>query len=127
MDHDEKLIKAAEIILENILTPIIYLSNNKTTEFIVYSGENKIENENFRKTAELIYTNLGITSEIIDIREFTGSEILDILSSSRIIYADDDSLSDFFSKTIITDIIFQETSKLLAIERKNKTGSYYTN
>ena len=125
MDNEIELIAAAaDIILENILTPILYYYVDEVYEFILFSDANTPE-ECFRRTEEAISMNLGISAEIIDLREFELSDRLDIVHDAYLAYCEDDTTERMFQAAVMADMCNHELTKQMSIERKLTTGSYY--
>lgn len=124
-DNEAALIAAAaDIILENILTPILYYYVDEVYEFILFSDANT-SIDCFRRTEEAINLNLGINAEIIDLREFDMSDRLDIVHDAYLAYCEDDTTEKMFQSAMLADMYSYELTKQLAIKRKRETGSYY--
>lgn len=125
MTYEEKLVEAVDIILENILTPIIYLYLDEIAEFIVYSDSRALADETLHNTEELIYKNLGIKVEIVDMREFDEADRSSIVMNADIAYAESDEMLELFENAMFEDLEMLAADKLFALDRKNETGTYY--
>ncbi len=126
MIEEEKLIGAIETILDNILTPVIYMYMDEVIEFVCFCDAN-VEEEALRKTEEIIYENYGISSEVLDIREFDESDRCDIVTNAELVYAVDDIVKMLFETAMFADIDSIMEQKRDAIKRKSETGTYYLN
>lgn len=124
MTEEEKLAEAVDIILENILTPIIYMYVDEVVEFIVFC-DSETPTDVFRRTEELIFFNLGLRVEIIELREFDESDRVDIAESAYIAYAENDFMPTLFETAMTTDIEAIRLMKRELIKRKTDTGTYY--
>ena len=126
MTDEEKLVSAVDIILERILTPIVYVYAEEVYEFIVFSDTNTSEDV-FRLTEEMIYFNLGINVEILDLRDFDENDRAAIASYAHVAYAENEFMQALFQTAINADSERVSELKRLAIKRKNDTGTYYIN
>ena len=127
MTYEEMLDKAIDIILENILTPVLYMYDDEVTEFIVFSDSRVMDGEVFRRTEAEISFNLGMNVEIIDMREFDQSDRMEIMLNAELLYSESDVMLASFEKALFEDMELQTFEKIIAIERKNETGTYYLN
>lgn len=127
MTYEEKLTKAVDIILENILTPVLYLYEDEVAEFIVFSDSRIQSGDIFRRTEAEIYFNLGLNTEIVDMREFDHSDRTSIMLNAELVYSESDEMLATFEAALFEDMELQALDRLLAIERKNETGTYYIN
>lgn len=124
---DENILQdSVEIILDRILTPIIYLYADEVFEFICFPNSN-ISDEDFKEAEESLYLNLGIKAEIIDIRNFTESERLEITKSAQLLYAEDEIIKMLFETATAADNERSIKYKKELLLRKKDTGSYYIN
>lgn len=126
MIEEEKLIGAIETILDNILTPVIYMYMDEVVEFVCFCDGN-IDDEVLRKTEEIIYTNYDICAEVLDIREFDEADRCDIVTNAELVYAVDDIVKMLFETATFADVQMIMEEKRAALERKAETGTYYLN
>lgn len=124
MTEEEKLAEAVDIILENILTPIIYMYLDEVVEFIVFCDYDTPA-EVFRRTEEIIYFNLGLNVEIIELREFDEGDRVDIAESAYIVYAENESMPMLFETAMTADVEMMQLWKKELLKRKTDTGTYY--
>lgn len=127
MNYNEKLEKAVDIILENILTPVLYMYEDEIIEFIVFSDSRAMSDDVFRRTEAEIYFNLGLNTEITDIREFESSDRTDIMTNAELLFSESDEMLSAFEAALFEDMEIQAFDKIIAIDRKNETGTYYLN
>ncbi|MCH5212828.1 MAG: hypothetical protein J1G06_07425 [Oscillospiraceae bacterium] len=124
MTEEEKLAEAVDIILENILTPIIYMYIDEVVEFIVFCDSETPSNV-FRRTEDLIFFNLGLRVEITELREFDEGDRVDIAESAYIVYAENEFMPTLFETAMNTDIEMIQLWKNELLKRKTDTGTYY--
>ena len=127
MNYNDRIEKAVEIILENILTPILFMYEDEIIEFIVFSDSRAIRDDVFRRTEAEIYFNLGLNVEITDIREFANSDRTDIMTNAELLFSESDEMLSAFEAALFEDMEMQALDKIRAINRKNETGTYYVN
>lgn len=121
----ETLIQAITIILDRILTPVLYLYSDEALEFICFS-DIKTGEEDFRDTEAVLYRTLGINAEIIDIREFDEHDRVEITNSAQLLYAENDIVKMLFESAMVADKKRIMNIKSDTIARKAETGTYYT-
>lgn len=124
MIHKEKLNSAVEIILENILTPILYMYTDEVIEFIVFC-DSCTSDEALRHAEELIFNSVGLTSEIVDIREFDDSDRSAVIMNAELVYAESDEVLSMFENAMFQELELHTADKLITMERKEKTGTYF--
>ena len=127
MTYNEKLEKATDIILENILTPVIYMYEDEIIEFIVFCDSRIMSDDVFRRTEAEIYFNLGLNTEITDFREFENSDRTEIIINAELLFSESDEMLSAFEAALFEDMELRTFDKIIAIERKNETGTYYLN
>ena len=118
--------EAVNIILDRILTPILYMYEDEAIEFICFSDSNTPE-EDFEDTERALFINLGIKAEIIDIRSFDEADRLEITNSAHLLYAENDLIKIMFEVATSADVENMKTFKRDTLARKNETGTYYMN
>ena len=126
MIDDNTLHEAIDIILDRILTPVLYMYADEVLEFICFT-DNNISEEAFRKTEEALLFNLGITAEIIDIRSFDENDRVEITNTATLLYAEDDIVKMLFEAAMSADRERMLGFKRETLARKNETGTYYIN
>lgn len=124
MINNELLEKAVDIVLERILTPIIYFYADEALEFICFTDTNTDE-EDFLDAQAALYLNLGISAEILDIREFDIADRVEITKSGQLLYAETDEMQRLFELAMIADETRMDAEKKQSIKRKKETGSYF--
>lgn len=125
MIDNEILISAVEIILDKILTPVLYMYSDEVVEFICFS-DSKTAEEDFRRAEDALYKNLGISAEIIDIRAFDETERVEITRHASLLYAESELVRLLFESAMAADKERMMNFKHETISRKDETGSYYT-
>lgn len=122
---EANLYDAIDIMIDNILTPVIYmLIDNEAVEFICFTDSN-ITLDTIQKTERDIYGFCGFNCEILDIREFNAADRFDIINHAQLIYSANDTVKNLFETAIISELEQLANIKNQFLERKNDTGSYY--
>lgn len=124
MNNEQSLQEAVNIILDRILTPILYVFRDEILEFVCFP-DSKTNPEDFYDTEKAIYENLGLRTEILDIRDFPEEERMEIINNAELAYAEDDLVKMLFETAMIADNDRTQNYKKELISRKNETGSYY--
>lgn len=124
MINDEIINEAVEIILDRILTPVIYMYADEAIEFICFADGNT-EEEDFLETEAALMTNLGINAEIIDIRSFDETDRVEVTETAELVYAQSDLMKTLFESAMAADKERFVTEVNNVIDRKSDTGSYY--
>ena len=126
MIDNDTLQEVVNIILDRILTPVLYMYADEVLEFICFA-DNNISDEEFRATEEALLFNLGITAEIIDIRSFDENDRVEITNTATLLYAEDDIFKMLFEAAMSADKERMLGFKRETLTRKNETGTYYIN
>ncbi len=122
---DEKILTdAVDIILERILTPVIYLYSDEAMEFICFTDTNTSD-EDFYDTQAALYLNLGITAEVLDIRNFEHADRVEITKTGQLLYAENDAIQTMFEMAMIADEARVNANKKESLVRKDDTGTYF--
>lgn len=124
MINDETVDKAVEIILDRILSPVIYMYADEAIEFICFADGNTQE-QDFLDAEAALMINLGISAEIIDIRSFDEADRVEITQTAELVYAQSDLMKTLFESAMAADKERVITEKTKIIDRKADTGSYY--
>lgn len=115
---------AVNIILDRILTPVLYMYDEEVLEFICFTDSNISEDE-IRSTEESLLKTLGVSAEIIDIRNFDECDRVDITTGAVLVYAEDDIIKTLFEAAMSADRERMLVLKRETLKRKNETGTYY--
>lgn len=126
MIDNETLSEAVNIILDRILTPVLYMYADEAIEFICFPDANTTDEE-FAETEYALLKNLGINAEIIDIRSFDEADRVEITNTATLLYAENDLVKMVFETAMNADKERLMLSKHETLSRKNETGTYYIN
>ena len=63
--------------------------------------------------------------EIIDIREFSEADRIEILKTAQLVYSEDPVIEQIFVASMAEDLREALTEKFSMIDRKEKTGTYF--
>lgn len=117
--------KAIHLLREKILTPILYMMEySDRINFICFCDKN-IKMEELYNTSSELTNILGIPAEIMDIREFSEADRLDILKNAKLVYSEDPIIEQIFIASMAEDYRNSVMEKLSMIDRYKQTGSYY--
>ena len=124
MDYNLKQ-KAAEIINEYILTPVIYMFDDKEqTEFVCFCDLN-IESHEFVKAEERLCGLLRKPVVLMDMREYDEVDRMGIISDGELIYSAHPLFAHMFERTMIEDARMREIQKSEMVKRYNASGSAF--
>lgn len=117
---------AVNIILDRILTPVLYMYEDEAFEFICFCDSNTSE-ECFEDTEKALLINLGINAEVIDIRSFDETDRVEITNSAQLVYAENEFVKMMFETAMAADKEHMMAYKRNTLTRKSETGTYYIN
>lgn len=121
----EKITKAAEIISQRVLTPIIYMSEHDDwVEFICFC-DSKITIQELYDTEQILKEMLDKDAELVDIREFTEFERLDIINQYELIYSENPFVEKMFTVSMLTDYRNITDEKRSMLDRQHECGTYF--
>lgn len=117
--------RAAGIIKTKILTPVIYMSDHGDwVEFICFC-DGKITMQELYETEREIKELLEIDVEIVDIREFSEAERIEIIESYELVHSENPLIEKIFTASMLTDYQNLINEKRDMLERQRESGSYY--
>ncbi len=120
-----KVDKAAKIISQSLLTPVIYMRDyGDWTEFVCFC-DGKVTVQDIYDTEQRIKELVGIDAEIVDIREFSEAERIEIINEYELIHSENPLTEKLFAMSMMTDYkrMIDERSSLF--ERKRESGTHY--
>lgn len=121
----ELIFKAVEIIKTKVLTPVIYMSEYEDRiEFICFC-DGKITIQDLYETEQEIKGILGKDAEIIDIREFSEAERLDIIEQYELVHSENPLIEKIFTASMLTDYQNLMDEKRNLLNRQQECGTYY--
>lgn len=116
-----------DIVANHILTPVIYMfADQELIEFICFMDRN-IADEDIDAVEEIIHFDYGVNCEIVDLRQFSPDDRIQILQNAELVYAVDDTVLSLVQAAVCTDLEQLCQMKQAIIDRKESTGSYYLN
>lgn len=117
--------KAVSIITQKLLTPLLYkLEDEVSIRFIGFFDTNMDIGE-IIATEEAVSAYVDFPLEIIDIREFEISDILNIIETAELVYSMNPVMESFFGSAIANELEMYKQVKQSYVERKNTTGTLY--
>ena len=117
--------KAVNIITQKLLTPLLYkLEDEISIRFIGFFDTNMDIGE-ITATEEAVSAYVDFPLEIIDIREFEISDILNIIETAELVYSMNPVMESFFGSAIANELEMYKQVKQSYVERKNTTGTLY--
>lgn len=124
---DEQIIlDAVDIILEHILTPVLYMYEDEAVEFICFPDGN-IPEEDINETECELASRLNLTAEIVDIRSFDEADRVEITKSARLLYSENEFVKLMFETAMAADKERLMCDKREIISRNADTGTFYAN
>ncbi len=123
--NQETINKAVSIITQKLLTPLLYkLEDEVSIRFIGFFDTNMDFSE-ITATEEAVSAYVDFPLEIIDIREFEVSDILNIIETAELVYSMHPVMENFFGNAIANELEMYKQIKQSYVERKNTTGTLY--
>lgn len=124
MDYElsQQIVK---IILENILTPVIYLMENDNLLNFICFCDRKIKMQEIYDVEQKIKDVTGITSEILDIREFSESERLEVVNQATLIYSEHPLMEKVFAQSMVEDFKIAMEERKIVLERCRTSGTFH--
>ena len=123
--NQKSIDKAVSIITQKLLTPLLYkLEDEISIRFIGFFDTNMDFSE-ITATEEAVSAYVDFPLEIIDIREFEISDILNIIETAELVYSMNPVMESFFGSAIANELEMYKQVKQSYVERKNTTGTLY--
>ena len=124
-EMEEQIDTAVKLLCEKVLTPILYMIEyDDKINFICFCDKNIKLNELYSVSTELMEI-LKRPVEIIDIREFSEADRIEILKTAQLVYSEDPVIEQIFVASMAEDLREVLTEKFSMIDRKEKTGTYF--
>lgn len=124
MDY-ELINKAVKIIKTRVLTPVIYMSDHDDwVEFICFC-DGKITIRDLYETEQEVKAVLDREVEIIDIREFSEAERLEIIEQCELVHSENPFIEKIFASSMLTDYQNLMNEKRDMLNRQKESGTYY--
>jgi hypothetical protein len=116
---------AVKIILEYVLTPVIYmLGDDYEVNFICFCDRD-IEEEVLVKTETQLHLLFNRKVEILDIRSFDVSDRLEIIKQAEMIHSENTLIQQIFELSMIQDFKKEHQKKQDMLQRKKECSSMY--
>ena len=117
--------KLTDIILKNILTPVIYMVEFEDAyEFICFCDRNILINEIYKTEAEL--TNiLGKQAIILDVRELPETDRIEVIKEGEILFYEDEIIKQIFEISMFEDFKNFIDQRNSALDRMKTSGTPY--
>lgn len=116
---------AVKIILEYVLTPVIYMLNNEEEVNFICFCDRDIEEEVLVKTETQLHLLFNCKVEILDIRSFDVSDRLEIIKQAEMIHSENTLIQQIFELSMIQDFKKEHQKKQDMLQRKKECSSMY--
>lgn len=114
-----------DIILSHILTPVIYMNEfDDTYEFICFCDRDILINDIYN-TENILSELLNKQAVILDIRELSVSDRVDIIQKSSLIYYEDEAIKKLFEISMLEDFNIFMNKRNSVLERIKNDGTPY--
>lgn len=124
MDY-ELITKAVNIIKSKILTPVIYMYDHSDwVEFICFC-DGRVTMQTLYEAEQEVKELIGRDTEIVDIREFSEAERLDIIGQCEPVYSENPLIEKLFAASTLTDYQNLMDEKRDMLIRQKESGSCY--
>lgn len=121
----ENIRSAIRLITEKVLTPVLYmLEHDDRIDFICFCDKSVKLEELYDVSAKLTEM-LGTPAEIIDIREFSEVDRLEVLKTAELIHSEHPLIEQVFIASMTQDFQLAVRKKTDMIDRNQKTGTYF--
>lgn len=117
--------KLIKIILKNILTPVIYMiKNDDLIDFICFCDRN-IKMQEIYNVEQQINDLTGLRVEILDIREFSESERIEVINQATLIYSEHPIIEKIFAQSMMEDFKIAMDERKDVQQRYKDSGTCY--
>lgn len=117
--------KAIRLFKEKILTPVLYIMEYKEkVEFICFCDKN-IKMSVLNSVGEELTEILGKPAEIVDIREFSEADRVEVLKTAEPAFSEDAFIERVFISSIAEDYRMAAAEKNNMLNRYKSSGSCY--
>lgn len=117
--------RAAQIINEHILTPVIYmLESDEQVEFICFCDVN-IEPQEFAAAEKKLNDLLGVQTVVFDLREYNEADRVDIIHDGDLIYTANPAFEKLFAMSMAEDLRRAAVEKSELLKRYDTSGTVY--
>lgn len=114
-----------DIILSHILTPVIYMNEfDDAYEFICFCDRDILINDIYN-TENILSELLNKQAVILDIRELSVSDRVDIIQKSSLIYYEDEAIKKLFEISMLEDFNIFMNKRNSVLERIKNDGTPY--
>ena len=117
--------KAVSIITQKLLTPLLYKIEDEISIRFIGFFDTNMDFSEITATEEAVSAYVDFPLEIIDIREFEISDILNIIETAELVYSMNPVMESFFGSAIANELEMYKQVKQSYVERKNTTGTLY--
>lgn len=125
MTDINKISEAVRLILEKILTPIIYMYETESKiEFICFCSA-AVSDDELYSVSEKLTEILSCTVELIDIYEYNENDRIDIISSAELVYSEHPIIEQMFELSMAEEYRRVQEKKQDMLKRKHESGAYY--
>jgi hypothetical protein len=124
MEHN-LIEKMAQIISQNILTPIIYMIEHEDIIDFICFCDRHITTQEIYNVEQLIKEETGKDAEIIDIREFGESERIEVINNATLIHSEHPMIETIFTQSMMEDFQLAMDERKDVLDRKKETGTCY--
>lgn len=124
MDYELRY-ELAKTIAQRVLTPLIYmLEHENVTEFICFC-DRKIKFQEIYDAEQEVKAIIGKEAEIIDIREFTDAERVEIVNEAKLIYSENPIVEKIFTHSVFEEYRYAMDEKKDIQLRYKDCGTVY--
>lgn len=117
--------KLSDIILKNILTPVIYMVEFEDAfEFICFCDRGILINEIYKTESELTKI-LGKQAIILDVRELPEADRIEIVKEGQVLFYEDEIIKQIFEISMFEDFKNFIDKRNAALDRMKTIGTPY--
>lgn len=117
--------RIVQIILSKILTPVIYMLEDEDILSFICFCDRDITMQEIYDVESMIKHETGCAAEIVDIREFSEAERIDVISEAVLIYSENSVIETIFTQSMAEDYSIAMGLRNIIIDRVKETGTVY--
>lgn len=119
--------EAAGIITKNIITPVIYMVEDKMGICFLCFCDGKIKLQKLYDTKKELENLLGRSVELSDIRDFPVYERITLLRRAMLIHCENDFVREIFELSVAEDFRRAAHKRAAIMDREENCTSIYLN
>lgn len=121
----ETVDKLAKTVTDRILTPVIYMVEEEDGAALICFCDRNLKMQELYNAEAAASKVAGKKIEIIDIREYSEAERVEIVHQAELIYSEHPMVEQIFMMSMLEDLQISIDRRNKMLERYRENGSYY--